>query len=476
MLFPDLTCVGDQSIREFTEVGVYDFVDTDAAYIVTISTHFKVVVNGSYDRTGENSDFNRTFLESHKEQIWDITTYGQFEDRGRSVLALYINTGPNYRVFSLYYNALPGISQRDAAWLFRYSQLYYQKVLVHNESVQTKNYLDHIFLSTQSPILTFDHAGRIVACNPAAQRLFRLDDVPQLIADREKNAQLYDAVSQAANHGQKIHLDLLPVTLGDDRVLLSTAISPIRNSKNQIVGAVMVSADVTQKIFMEHELERLKQYGLLGEVAVGLAHDVKTPLTTIRGCAKQLSAAHAEDDGVQSVANIINYETHQIDQVIREMMSFGDVTKQTSWLDLNEVLETCISVAHRQRQGRSITIHKSLDPGLPVLRGSNTHMQQIFLNILLNAVQAIDPSGEIFVVSQYDSSLERVRVSIRDTGSGMTEEARERAFEPYFTSKVHGTGMGLSVVKRVLEQYHGSIELETEDGRGTEFHITLPIM
>lgn len=252
-------------------------------------------------------------------------------------------------------------------------------------------------------------------------------------------------------------------------------ISPLKNSKEQISGAVMVVQDVTRQKMMELELEQLRQFGVLGDIAAGLAHDIKNPLMNIMGCSKiALSNTCTEQTRMESM-RIIQYSASRIDAVVDQMLSYGRIEgSQVSDIDLNAAISACVTMTERQKFDRLVKIDVDLDQTTPKIRANSIHIQQIFLNVLLNAMQAIQQSGEIHVKSCYDPQQQMIEVAITDTGSGIPAELGDKIFNPYVTTKRTGTGLGLFIVKQTLEKYGGQISISSKDQK-TVCLIRLPV-
>lgn len=479
MLFQDLSCTADITFRELGEKGLFDALRVEGSMIAAISNRYKVAVSGTLDRAGLGKALFEEAFERRKRDIFGVTgrAFLRDEDSGLFMAAIHISTRERFRVFVVYMRRDAPFTEEEAGWAHRFTQLYYEKVLLVNESFQDKEYIDNIFESTEAAILTFDLKKNLVACNSSANRLFNLRGSGSFWAYEPCNRQFFEAVGAVAQTGEKSRIDYLPFSFCDRKLLLSTAISPLRNSKKSVVGVVAVCYDVTEHRLMEHTMDQLKQYALLGEVGAGLAHDIKNPLTAIRGCAKLLTMPDVTPAAQARAAAVILHEVQRIDQTINQTLTFGSSAsqEQVQWLQVNDILEGCIQLAERQKQGRDILFTRAFASELPLVRGKHYSLQQVFLNVMTNAVQSIERKGCIHVSSSFDAAKNEIVVEIRDTGVGMSRDVAEQIYNPYFTTKTDGTGMGLFVVKRVLQRYGGAVALETGTGTGSTFRISLPV-
>ncbi|MEG2204653.1 MAG: ATP-binding protein, partial [Oscillospiraceae bacterium] len=269
--------------------------------------------------------------------------------------------------------------------------------------------------------------------------------------------------------------EVLFATQNDERIL-NLVLSPLINSKNRLAGIVLVGTDLTDRRFMEHEVEQSRQFGLLGEIAAGIAHDVKNPLMNIRGSARIIERAPEATPAQKPLLNIIIHEVDRIDTVIEQMLSFGNLSKTANYtrISINEVLSNCVQIVNRQKNNKVINVVCQFGDNLPCIRADNSAIQQVFLNILLNSVQAIQQDGSIFISTCYLGESRSTEVIIRDNGVGISPQNLKKIFSPYFTTKASGTGLGLFLVKRILEQIHATLSIVSTVGKGTEITLLFP--
>ena len=231
-----------------------------------------------------------------------------------------------------------------------------------------------------------------------------------------------------------------------------------------------MATDTTEIRFLSTEVEQLRQYGLLGELATGLAHDIKNPLMSIRGSAKLLRKVDGGLSELQEdLVSIIVHETAKIDEVINQMMAYGDITHNLTpcFVNINNLLIKCARIIERQKFSKNIDVSLQLDENLPLLWAGELHLQQVFLNLLLNSLQAIPEKGNIVIKTGAEDSGHKILVMISDDGMGFPPELKEKIFQPYFTTKHNGSGMGLFIVKRTLSKYNADISIESNVGLGT---------
>jgi two-component system NtrC family sensor kinase len=214
----------------------------------------------------------------------------------------------------------------------------------------------------------------------------------------------------------------------------------------------------------------------VGQLAAGVAHEINNPLTAILANAQMLQRRLPAEDDLQESVDLITRAGERASQVVRNLLDFARKEEYRLVLtDVNETIQRAIELVQHELVKRSIRLVFEPDPALPRLMASRDHLSGVWLNLLLNAVDAIDKDGTIVVGTRL--STEKLFVTIADNGSGIAPERINRIFEPFYTTKApgRGTGLGLSVCHRVIRQHGGAIQVNSQEGVGTEFTIELPV-
>jgi signal transduction histidine kinase len=231
---------------------------------------------------------------------------------------------------------------------------------------------------------------------------------------------------------------------------------------------------VAEKERAQTEMIRRAKLATVGEMAVTIAHEIRNPLTSVRGFAQRLHRKRSDEETVDAYSEIIIEEVDRLNRVLGDVLDFArNVDVSFGPISLNEVVESSIRLL-QERFGRgSILCETDLDPNMPVCHYDGAQLTQVLINLLKNGAEAMKEGG-VLVVSTH-ASEEHCVVEIIDTGKGISPEELGHIFEPFFTTKTKGTGLGLAFAKRVIEEHDGRIEVESEVGTGTTFRITLPV-
>jgi len=292
-----------------------------------------------------------------------------------------------------------------------------------------------------------------------------LEDAARLIADGDFNR---DVVVHA------------PVEIEHLAGSINRMAKKLEAEKNELEewGATLEKRvqDRTEEIRKIHsQLFRSEKLASLGKLAAGVAHEINNPLTGILANSSLLLEDLPADDSRREDVEIIVRETIRCREIVKRLLDFAKQTKpQKKLTDVNALIENIILLVRNQTSFRNIVISKKLADQLPQILCDTDQIQQVFINIILNAAEAMTAGGSLAVQSGLSSSGEFVTISFADTGPGIPEERRERIFDPFFTTKEHGTGLGLSISYGIVEQHGGDINVESTVGKGSTFTITLP--
>jgi signal transduction histidine kinase len=251
---------------------------------------------------------------------------------------------------------------------------------------------------------------------------------------------------------------------------------PILDGDGNIVQAILLEQDVTDKRRLESMMSQSEKLAAVGQLAAGVAHEINNPLTAILANAQMLQRRLPEDDELQESADLIARAGERASQVVRNLLDFARKEEYRLVLsDVNETIQRATELVQHELTKRSIRLVFEPDPTLPRLMVSRDHLSGVWLNLLLNAIDAIDQDGTIRVSTRF--SMEKLFVTIADSGSGIEPERINRIFEPFYTTKApgRGTGLGLSVCHRVIRQHGGTIQVSSQPGVGSEFTVELPI-
>ena len=271
----------------------------------------------------------------------------------------------------------------------------------------------------------------------------------------------------------------LGTTAGDTRVT-NIAIAPLVAKNFSVIGRLIIVDDITERIDLESQLTQAEKLSSIGLLAAGVAHEVNTPLAVISSYAQMLAKQVHGDDKQSVLLDKITKQTFRASEIVNSLLNFSRTSVgEFGDVDLNRVIKDTLTLLEHQFKTARIKVEQDLYPDLPPIHGNTGKLQQVFLNLFLNAKDAM-PGGGTLMISTINGHKAQVKVT--DTGTGIAQEHIHRIYDPFFTTKNKpktghsgGTGLGLSVTYGIIQEHAGKIRVDSVPGRGTTFTMEFPL-
>ncbi|MFQ5604528.1 MAG: PAS domain-containing sensor histidine kinase [bacterium] len=245
------------------------------------------------------------------------------------------------------------------------------------------------------------------------------------------------------------------------------------------MNAMAAQLQESRRQLLEHHRQELSQSEALakiGELAAGLAHEIKNPISGIVFAMNSIIRESDPDDHRQEIFKEIVKQANRAEQNVESLLSFARQSRLEKFsTNLNSVVERLLLFIQRQPDMSSIEVKSELDPKLPDVMVDPKQMEQVLINLIINAVHAMPNGGTLTIKTQLDASKKKVTISIKDTGVGIMESSKEKIFQPFFTTKENGVGLGLAMCKEIISRHAGIISFDSKLGKGTIFTIELPL-
>jgi two-component system nitrogen regulation sensor histidine kinase GlnL len=326
-------------------------------------------------------------------------------------------------------------------------------------------------------LIVVDPHQRLAILTPAARQLLGADAHPGAPAPLDTLPAPLSRITAEALAGDPsggLNLDLTHPIRG--AITLRVSAFALKIDGQRPLVALLLN-DLTSAMQFEQHLRQLDRLSNMGTLAASMAHEIKNALVAGRTFIDLLLEKHQDAELVE----IVRREMGRIDAIVSRMLNFsGPGRSAFGVVHLHEILDHSLRLVQPQRESRSIRLERSFQAASDAAQGDEHQLQQAFVNLLLNALEAMGPEGTLTVATEILDGLpdsgERPRlcVAIKDTGAGILPEHLPRLFEPFFTTKPAGTGIGLVVTQRILHEHRGAIVVESQPGRGTTFRVTLP--
>ena len=257
---------------------------------------------------------------------------------------------------------------------------------------------------------------------------------------------------------------------------VSLSASRIVNEEGLFLGHLFILRDLEEVKHLQDQVRRNERLTALGNLAAGVAHEIRNPLSSIKGFATYLAGRITGEGPDKDAARTMIQEVDRLNRVVSELLEFARPGhKKLQPEDVNRVIERTLRLAGSDAAGKGITARFTPDESLPKIPLDAQRFTQALLNLFLNAIQATGPGGLLDVSAALDRDSHRLAVHVADTGKGMSPEVLAGMFNPYFTTKPTGTGLGLAIVHRVVEGHGGEIKVQSQPGKGTVFTVLLPL-
>lgn len=261
-------------------------------------------------------------------------------------------------------------------------------------------------------------------------------------------------------------------------LLLGGSVSSLRDHQGVTIGSIIVFQDLTLINEMKESLEKSRRLAFIGEMAAALAHEIRNPLASISGSIQMLKQDLPPDEHIYKLMQIVMRGKDQLENFLKDFLLMARPAPGTKEeIDIKDIINDVVESIHYVpdwHEPLQVVIHLAAPP--LHMHANKTEIRQVIWNIILNAVQAM-PEGGVLTIEASTTQIEErggIEISIRDTGCGMTEQVLEKAFQPFYTNRDVGTGLGLAVVNRIMEGYQGRIHMQSKPGEGTLCRVWLP--
>ena len=324
-------------------------------------------------------------------------------------------------------------------------------------------------------LVVVDEAGRIGSCNGQAEAIlgFASGDALGKPAADHLPAAFLDPIGKLTDHPAVIEGET-DVRIGEKMIPMEIIAAALRDDSGDSPGKILLFRDISELRRLQEEVERNRRLASLGSLAAGIAHEIRNPLSSIKGFAVYFKERYRQNAEDGRIADVMVNEVERLNRVIGQLLEFSrPVNLQRRESALPELVRRAITVIEPETGKAAVRIRMEVEPDAPPVRVDPDRFHQVLLNLLLNAVQAMEGGGTL-TVSAGPAGEGRVRIAVSDTGKGIASGDMNRIFDPYFTTRPTGTGLGMAIVHKIVEAHGGEIRVESEPGRGTTASVFLP--
>ena len=351
------------------------------------------------------------------------------------------------------------------------------------EYERLKDFNENIVESINVGVLAVDLADRIESWNSQMEVMYALPRWQVLarpLSEILPAAFVEEFYRVRQNQGiHNLYKFRLNTPTGESRIV-NVAIAPLVTRKFNVIGRLIIMDDITERIELEAQLSQADKLSSIGLLAAGVAHEVNTPLAVISSYAQMLSKQLQGDPQRSALLEKITRQTFRASEIVNNLLNFSRTSgTEFTEVDVNRIIHDTLALLEHQFKTSKIQVQDKMAAHLPPISGNAGRLQQVFLNLFLNAKDAMSNGGTLQIAT---SNGEGVSVVVSDTGSGIAQEHIQRIYDPFFTTKAsregqpRGTGLGLSVSYGIIQEHSGKIRVESRPGEGTRFYLDFPLI
>jgi len=340
-----------------------------------------------------------------------------------------------------------------------------------------KAFSDTVVENMPMGLLTLDPEGKISSFNQAAEAVLQRSS-GEMVGEKAGEIlpkQLWALIDERKSTKDIIEREMDCDLGGGKTVPLEASVSSLFGDQDELLGEVLLFRDLTEVQELKKEVERNRRLASIGSLAAGIAHEIRNPLSSIKGFATYFKERYKDVPEDKKTAEIMVQEVERLNRVIGQLLEFARPMKlNRKKASLHEVITYSVKMIQNHAQDKGVAITTNLSPEIKEVSLDPDRISQVLLNLYLNAIEAMDQGGTLRIDTSMEEEYGKVKVVISDTGAGIKKEDLVHVFDPYFTTKQSGTGLGLAIVHRIIEAHKGEVRVESEPGKGTTVTILLP--
>jgi len=361
--------------------------------------------------------------------------------------------------------------------IFKLQETYIVKKTLNEMKIYTSKLLE----TMDNAVISVDNKGKIKTFNRKSEEIFGKKKEKVLNKDCQEVLNLNileeSIFKKCLLEKKNISQEIILEEKGLKKKILDLNSSFLTDESGEITGLVAVIRDITEIKDLNEEVARHKRLAALGKLSAGIAHEIRNPLSSIRGLAQFVYNSFSKTDERKEDLNTIIQEVDRLNKLVVQVLDFAKLKKPNlTPFSLNDLIRKIVELFKLEIKDKQIKFDLELSPDISQIQADEDQVRQITMNVIINAIQAILRKGEIKIKTE--SALLKgepaIKLIIEDSGIGITEKDFNQIFDPFFSTKERGSGLGLSIVYKLVEGHQGEIKVESKEGKGTKFVIFLP--
>ncbi|RMF93301.1 MAG: PAS domain S-box protein [Candidatus Schekmanbacteria bacterium] len=360
-----------------------------------------------------------------------------------------------------------------------------EKRALEEKLIRHQQYIANISENSADAIISLDKNNIITTWNKGAEEMYGYKKeeiigksfdilIPE---DLREKGEMEWIIKETEKRGALKNYETERITKSGKRIYVALTRTLLKDNNNNPIGCSVIVRDITEKKNLERQLIQSEKLSAVGELTAGLAHEIGTPLNIISGRAEYILSLAGDNPKINEGLKSIIRQIDRITSLIQQLLKFTrSEKKETKGVNVNTVIEDTLLLLETKLDKSRIVIEKNIDNNILLIEGDENQIQQVFINLFINAIHAMPEGGKLSIKTKSNKAQNMVEIVISDTGIGIEEKNISRIFDPFFTTKEigKGTGLGLAVTYGIIKDHGGNINVKSIYGKGTEFFITLP--
>jgi PAS domain S-box-containing protein len=356
---------------------------------------------------------------------------------------------------------------------------------LEDELSQKNRFMANILRDSADAIITMDPNDIITSWNKGAESMFGFlanemigKSIDILLPPDLREAGELETISRSFRaQGAVLSHQTERLTKDGRRIQIIFTRTAIRDDSGRLIGSSSVAKDIISLRSLERQLADTEHLATLGELSAGLAHEIKNPLAGIKGAIDVMRDALPTTDVHREILGDVIHEVNRINKTVQDLLNYAKPRPPShASIEFPMLVSRMVAIARAHPKHRAITIEVRQLNEIPEFTGDEMQLEQVIINLLLNAQNAVKSGGRIDIISSYDPSAALIRIEVNDNGQGIPEEIRKKIFQPFFTTRTDGSGLGLATCLKNVQYHGGVIEARSEADHGTSFIVTIPLL
>jgi two-component system sensor histidine kinase HydH len=340
-----------------------------------------------------------------------------------------------------------------------------------------KAFSDNLVTNMPIGLVALDDNQRITSLNNAARSVLKLLPAEVIGENAEKvlPAELWHLLKNLNVEKGVVEKEIDCVLKEGEMIPLEISATLLNDEDETFLGYVVLFKDLSEVRSLRKEIARSQRLASVGRLAAGVSHEIRNPLSSIKGFATYFKERYYDVPENQQISNLMIQEVDRLNRVVSQLHEFArPITVLKKSIQIKAFLKDSLKLIERQASEANISIITDFDSEIDEILIDSDRINQVLLNLYLNAIESMDNGGNLTVTLSKNLKKNGIEIKVSDTGAGITEDDLSHIFDPYFTTKASGTGLGLAIVYNIMEAHGGEITIESRLGQGTEVTIFLP--